>query len=173
MRTGWLAADGFAGAALAGLIAALCAWLLFRAVAVAVVGLHADRIVAAVERASYPGRHAAARIVPVTQGAGGAIRSVVRAIGWNLLMLPLYLLLLATGIGAPLLFFAMNAWLLGRDLAEQVEGRHPDLPPLSAGQRSQIGLVSALMFLLPVLNLLAPVLSVAMATHMFLGRRAD
>lgn len=170
-ETGWLEADGLSGAVIAGLIAILCLWLLFRAVAVAIVGLYAERIVAVIERASYGERHAAARIVPATEGARVAIRSAVRAIGWNLAALPLYLLLLATGVGVPLLFIGVNSYLLGRDMAELVEGRHPDLPRFSAGQRWQIGFVSALLFIPPVVNLLAPILSVAMAAHMFHGRR--
>lgn len=164
--------DGLASAALAALIAMLCAWLLFRAVAIAIVGLHADRIVAAVERASHAPRHAASRAVPAAEGLRVAIRSALRAIGWNLAAVPLYLVLLATGIGAPLLFLGVNAYLLGRDLAELVEGRHPGLPAFTAGERWQIGLVSALLFIPPVVNLLAPVWSVAMATHMFHGRKA-
>lgn len=172
-QTGWLAGDGLAGAALAALIAAALGWLLFRAVAIAIVGLYADRIVAAVEAASHGDRHTRARVVPVTQGARVALRSALRAVGWNLAAVPVYIVLLATGVGAPLLFLAVNACLLGRDLAELVEGRHPDLPPLRAGARWQLGLVSALLFLPPVVNLLAPLWSVSMATHMFHGRRPD
>jgi uncharacterized protein involved in cysteine biosynthesis len=173
LQTGWLQADGFVGAVIAALIGILCFWLLFRAVAVAVVGLYADRIVATVEQASYGERHVLARVVPVREGARVAIRSVSRAIGWNLAALPLYVLLVATGIGAPLLFIGVNAYLLGRDMAELVEGRHPDLRPFSAAERWQVGLVSALLFLPPVVNLLAPVWSVAMAAHMFHGRRGS
>jgi len=170
-RMGWTQADGIIGALISALIIGVGAWVLFRTVAVAIVGLYADRIVATVEQASYAERHALARVVPVTEGMRVAVRSVRRAIGWNLAALPVYLLLVATGVGAPLLFLTVNAYLLGRDMAELVEGRHPDLPPLRAGERWQIGAVSALLFVLPVVNLLAPVWSVAMATHMFHGRK--
>jgi uncharacterized protein involved in cysteine biosynthesis len=170
-QMGWLQVGGIAGAAAAALIAIVCGWVLFRAVAVSIVGLYADHIVTTVEQASYAPRHAAARVVPVTQGMRVAIRSVLRAIGWNLAALPLYAVLLVTGIGAPLLFLIVNAYLLGRDMAELVEGRHPDLPPFTRGERWQIGLVSALLFVPPVVNLFAPVWSVAMAAHMFHGRR--
>jgi uncharacterized protein involved in cysteine biosynthesis len=172
LQLGWPGHEGLAGAALAVMIAVLCAWLLFRAVAIGIVGLYADRIVAAVEQASYGERHALARVVPVTEGLAVATRSILRAIGWNLVALPLYALLLFTGIGAPLLFLLVNAYLLGRDMAELVEGRHPDLPRLTAGERWQIGLVSALLFLPPVVNLFAPVWSVAIAAHMFHANNA-
>lgn len=172
-QTGWLDADGFAGAALAVLIALVVGWLLFRTVAIAIVGLYTDRIVAVVEQASYPARHAQAVAVPFAAGMRVALRSGLRAIGWNIAALPLYLLLLATGIGGPILFLALNAYLLGRDLAELIEGRHPDLPVFTSVQRWQLGFASALLFLPPVVNLLAPVWSVAMAAHMFHGRRQN
>lgn len=172
-QTSWLQGEDAIGAAIAVALTILCGWLLFRAVAVAIVGLYADRIVATVEQASYAERHAAARAVPVTEGMRIAIRSVLRAIGWNLLAIPAYLVLLVTGIGAPLLFLALNAYLLGRDMAELVEGRHPGLPGFTSLERWQIGLVSALLFLPPVVNLFAPVWSVAMATHMFHGRKGE
>lgn len=171
MQIGWLQDAGVASAVLAVLIGILCAWLLFRAIAIAIVGLYAERLVAAVEMASYGARHELARAVPPIEGLRVAIRSGLRAIGWNLAVLPLYALLLVTGVGAPLLFLLVNAYLFGRDLAELVEGGHPDLPRFTSGQRWQLGLVSALLFVLPVINLLAPVWSVAMATHMFHGRQ--
>ncbi|MCW2383247.1 MULTISPECIES: EI24 domain-containing protein [unclassified Sphingobium] len=166
-RTGWLDADGFAGAALAVAIALVIGWLLFRAVAIAIVGLYADRIVAVVEQTDYPTRHAQAAAVPFATGMRIALRSAGRAVGWNLAVLPLYVALLVTGVGAPILFLVLNAYLLGRDLAELIEGRHPGLAAFTAGQRWQLGLVSALLFLPPVVNLLAPIWSVAMAAHMF------
>lgn len=170
---GWSQADGAAGALLSALIIGVGAWLLFRTVAMAIVGLHADRIVMAVEQASYPARLAAARAVPFGEGLRVTIRSALRAIGWNLVALPAYPLLLVTGIGTPLLFLTINAYLLGRDLAELVEGRHPALPGFTAVARWQLGIISALLFLPPIVNLFAPVLSVAMATHMFHGRRTE
>jgi len=44
-------------------------------------------------------------------------------------------------------------------------------PPLPRGGRWLMGLVSALLFLVPLVNLLAPIFSAAMAVHMLLGRK--
>ena len=170
-QIGWLQGEGFASAAMALMLALIAGWLLFRAVSIAIVGLYADRIVIAVEAASYPDRHAMGRAVPVLEGARVAIRSVCRAVGWNLVALPIYLLLLVTGIGTPVLFLTLNAYLLGLDLAELIEGRHPHAARFTAVARWQTGFASALLFLLPIVNLLAPVWSVAMATHMFHRRQ--
>lgn len=95
----------------------------------------------------------------------------MRTIGWNLLALPAYILLLATGVGTIGLFLTLNAYLLGRDLADMVEPRHPDLPPMARLDRWLMGLVSALLFLVPLVNLLAPIWSAAMAVHMLHGAR--
>ncbi len=42
----------------------------------------------------------------------------------NLLLSPLYLILLVTGVGTALAFFLVNGWLLGRDLGDMVAARH-------------------------------------------------
>ncbi len=171
-RFGWSVLDGAASAALAVLLATGCGWLLFRTVAMAVVGLFSDRIVTAVEAAHFPARHGAARPIPIGESIGMSLRSVGRALLWNGLALPLYLVLLPTGVGPPLLFLLLNGYLLGRDLADLVEPRHPGQMRLSRAARWQLGLASALIFLIPVVNLLAPLWSVAMAVHLFHRREA-
>ena len=88
-----------------------------------------------------------------------------------MLALPAYLFLLVTGVGTIALFLALNAYLLGRDMADMVEPRHPALPPIGRGSRWLMGLLSAIAFLVPLVNLLAPIWSAAMAVHMLHGQR--
>lgn len=167
-------AEGMVAAAvltLAGL------WLLFPAIAIGILGLFSDEVVAAVEALHYPAR--AARAKP--PGWGAAIRlglgSAGRLIGYNLLALPFYLLLLLTAIGPVALFLVVNALALGRDLDEMVAVRHLDAGERKArlaatrGGRALTGLVAAGLFMVPLVNLLAPVLGAALATHRFHGRR--
>jgi CysZ protein len=148
-------------------------WLLFRAIAVAVIGVFGDEVVAAVEARHYPAAHAAARPVPFARSLAMGIGSAARAIGVNLLLLPIYLLLIVTGLGTPILFFAVNGWLLGRDLGDMVAARHMPAGRLSewrrqtALRRFALGLIGTGLFVVPVLNLVAPVLGAAMATHVF------
>ena len=162
---------------MAGLLIALAllgaSWLLFRAVAIAVVGLFADGIVADVEGRRYP--EAARRAVPVSfaKSLRLGLVSVVRLIAVNLVALPLYIPLLFTAIGAPLLAFAINAALLGRDLEAMVLARHPDAPRLARGDRWALGILSAAAFVVPVVNLLAPILGAAMAVHLIHLRNRD
>jgi CysZ protein len=167
---GW-SGGGLAEATATVLGLAVLGWLLFRTIATAVMSVFADDIVIAVERDSYPGTAATACPVGLARSLRLAARSVARTLGWNLLALPLYLLLLATGVGAIALFLALNAYLLGRDLADMVEPRHTVLPSITPLGRWLMGLVSALLFLMPLINLLAPIWSAAMAVHMLHGVR--
>lgn len=141
-------------------------WLLFRAVAIAVIGLFADGLVADIERRHYPA--AAARAVDVGWGQSVrlALASLGRLIGGNLLALPLYVLLLVTGIGTPILALLVNALLLGRDLEAMVLARHPGRARFARSTRWPLGLLSAASFVVPIANLLAPLLGTAMAVHM-------
>lgn len=151
----------------------LALWLLFRAVAIAVVGIFADEVVAAVEARYYPAALATARPVPFARGLAMGLRSAGRVLLANLIMLPLYVVLLTTGIGTAAAFFAVNAWLLGRDLGDMVASRHLDCAGVkqwrqrTGPRRFLLGLGGTGLFVIPVANLAAPVLGAAMATHLF------
>ena len=106
------------------------------------------------------------------------LASAARALGYNILAAPVYILLLVTGIGVPIAFFAVNAILLGRDLQDMVAARHAaDYRNLTAGsslpklERFVLGLVTALMLAIPFVNFLAPLLGAAMATHLVHGKK--
>lgn len=159
-------------------VSAFALWLLFRAVAVAVLGLFADEVVAAVEARHYPAALATARPVPFARSLATGLGSAGRVVLVNLAMLPVYVLLLATGIGTAAAFFLVNGWLLGRDLGDMVASRHLDGQGLAAWRartgprRFLLGLGGTGLFVIPFLNLAAPVLGAAMATHLFHRDRA-
>lgn len=170
---GWGAEGGLAAAALAAIAGVAAAWLLFRAVAVPIIGFFADEVVAAIERKHYPEAAQAARTTSVAVSVRLGLASVARLIGINLLALPLYGLLLFTAIGPVVLFVAINALLLGRDLGEMVAVRHLDADARPSwlretrGERALLGLGVTGLFLLPVVNFVAPILGAGLATHMF------
>lgn len=175
---GWSGSDAFADIATIVLVI-FAHWLMFRAIAVAVVGIFADEVVAAVEAKYYPAAHAQARDVPLGRSIAMGLGSALRLIAVNLLLSPLYLILLVTGVGTALAFFLVNAWLLGRDLGDMVAARHMPRGDLRGWRRRTgigrfaLGAVGTGLFLVPILNLIAPVLGAAMATHAFhRGRRA-
>ena len=156
----------------------LFGWVLFRAVAIAVIGLFGDAIVIAVERRHYPEALANAHDVPFALSLRMGLGSAGRALGVNLVLAPAYILLLVTGFGTPLLFFAANGWLLGVDLGEMVAARHIPHAEMKAWRAStrwsrwELGVIVSGLLTVPVINLLAPVLGAAMAAHLFHGRKA-
>lgn len=155
------------------LVGALGAWLLFRAIAVAVIGVFADEVVHAVEAKHYPERFAAARDLSFARSLGMGIRSAARALLVNLVLAPVYVALLITGVGTALAFFLVNSWLLGRDLGDMVAVRHLPAADLARWRsatrlsRFTLGAAGTALFFVPFVNFAAPVLGAAMATHLF------
>ena len=144
-------------------------WLLFRVVALAVLQFFADDVVRAVERRHY-GAAANVPDLPFSTELKGSARGLLRVIAVNAVVLPVALLLLVTGVGTALVLWAANAWLLGRELTEMVWLRHradrTELAPVSGLTRFLLGGVVAALLVVPIVNLLAPVLGAAAATHL-------
>ncbi len=176
--TQWTPTDGnggFVAAALVGLVLIVSLWFLFRFVALAVLQLFGDEVVRAVEARHYPASAASARPLGWREELRVGLRSLGRSLGYNLLTLPVALLLLVTGVGTVLVFAAVNAVLLGRELTEMVALRHRDdagnAPLPGFATRTALGTVVVVLLLVPFVNLLAPVLGAAAATHLVHRRR--
>ena len=162
--------SGFAEAAAAALIALIAAWLLFRVVALAVLQFFADEIVAAVEAKHYPQAAQQARPLPFRRDFANSIRGVGRTLGANLLALPVAIVLFITGVGPVLVFLAVNAWLLGRELTDMAWLRHcgedPKGNPVARGERILLGGAVAAILMVPFASLFAPILGAAAGTHL-------
>lgn len=154
----------------AAVLVVLGALLLWRILAIAVLQFFADEVVAAVEARHYPAALASARKLGWREELANSARGAGRALGLNLLALPVALVLLLTGIGAPLVFWLVNAVLLGRELSDMVWLRHRHAigvpSPVAGAERFALGGVVAALLAVPVVNLLAPVLGAAMAAHL-------
>ncbi|MEO9470298.1 EI24 domain-containing protein [Parasphingorhabdus sp.] len=175
-----LEGGGFAAAATAVLIAIFAAVFLFRVIAMFVLNIFSDEIVDAVEAKHYPERAAQARQPGHIVGVKMGLASVGRAIGYNILALPIYVLLLFTAVGTPAAFFAVNALLIGRDLQDMIVVRHAadqgtdaDEWTLSKFPRFGLGLITAILLAIPFVNFLAPILGAAMATHLVHTKRDE
>ena len=144
------------------------AWFAYPLVITAILGLVADQICDAVEQSYYPG------LAPA-QGLGllPSIAEAASFLGWalllNILVLPLYLL---PGPNV-IVYIALNGWLLGREyfdnvgLRRQSRNQHRQL---RRSLRFEIWLAGALiagLLLIPVANLLAPVLGLALMVHQY------
>lgn len=164
--TGWLA--GLAAAA-GGLLVAAAAFWLFVPLMLAIAGLFLDGVAAAVEQRHYPA-------LPPPQGAGlaaqgwAAITMAMKLGAITLVLLPLALLVPL--VGAPLLWI-VAAIGLGEGLFEGVAQRRMDAGAARALTRARrvpvwgLGAVLALLGLVPLLNLLVPVIGTAAMTHLF------
>lgn len=149
-------------------------WLLFRVVAMAVLQFFADEVVAAVEARHYPARAAQAQSLPFRRDLANSVRGLLRALGYNLLALPLAGLVAFTAVGPALVFLGVNAVLLGRELTDMAwlrhEGSAPGGNPAGKGERFLLGASIAGLMLVPVAGLIAPVLGAAAGTHLVLRR---
>lgn len=144
--------------------------ILFRIVAVAITWVFADDIIDAVEDRHYPHHANLGQRPGLATGVTMALRSVARVIGYNLLALPIYPLLLITGVGTAIAFLLVNALLLGRDLEDMLIARHGKLHgSISKLPRLLLGLLGTAAMLIPFVNLLVPVIATAMAVHMVHG----
>jgi uncharacterized protein involved in cysteine biosynthesis len=149
--------------------AVLLSWLLFPAVATLIMGFFLERVAATVEAAHYPGRgpprHQSIREIVVS-----GTRLMLLAIGLNLLALPVYLLLPGFNIAV---FLVLNGYLFGREYFEVVALRRLDVDATTAmrrrfsGRLFYGGVMIAGMFLVPLLNLVAPVIATAFMVHVF------
>ncbi len=154
---------------LSGILSLTGAWLLFPIAVIALTSLFTDRIAAAVEARHYPALPAP-RNIPLTEEVRGALALLGKGLLLNLAILPLYLL---AGPIAPLLFYAANGYLLGRDNFQSIALRRLPLATVQAvarRERGQIwaaGTVLAFLGTVPFLNLLVPIIATAFMIHLF------
>lgn len=160
-----------AGEAAAFVLSMLLTWLGFTSIATAVMAMWQDEIIVAVEQRYYPQAKGHALGLGVELAMGG--RAAMRVALINLALLPAYLLLLVTAVGPLFLFIIANGWALGREYLEAVAARHVALGESRAWPKRHrwdswgIGLAIAVLFAVPLLNLLAPAIGAMMATHIF------
>ncbi len=140
-------------------------------VASAITSMFLDDVANAVEAKHYP---ALPRPTPVS--VGDALRDTVNFLGVliaaNLLALILYLLFTPL---APVIFWGLNGFLLGREyftMAAQRRMSRAEAKALRSRHVGTIWVAGALMAIpltVPLLNLLVPILGAATFTHLFHG----
>jgi uncharacterized protein involved in cysteine biosynthesis len=168
----WIGTVGFlddlASWAAVGLMLALSVVLMVP-VAAAVVGFFLDDVAAAVEARHYP------RLPPVTPPglraqAADALRFLGLVVAVNLVALVVYL---AVAPLAPFVFWLVNGFLLGREYFQLVALRRLGPAGAAALRRRHFwriwaaGTAMAVPLSVPLLNLLVPIVGVAVFTHQF------
>ena len=138
-------------------------------VAALFVGLFLEDVAEAVEARHYPALPPA-NAPGLAANLGNALRFAGVVIAANLLAIVLYLV---AGPLAPVVFYAVNGYLLGREYFELVAARHMGFRAAVAFRRRHwarawaAGALMAVPLTIPVMNLFVPVLGVATVTHQF------
>ena len=163
---GWVDTLASAGSILVMLVLSV---VLMVPVASAFTGLFLEDVAAAVESRYYPHLPAAAP-VPLGEALRDSVGFLGVIVGVNLVALVLYFLV---GPFAPLLFWAVNGFLLGREYFQLVAMRRLGRAGAVAARKRHRGTIWAAGILMaaplsvPVLNLFVPILGAATFTHLF------
>ena len=134
-----------------------------------VMGFLAEDAVRIVEARDYPATQGT-HDVSMMETLGVAVRFLVRLVLLNLLALPVYLFLPGLNLAV---FVGLNGYLTGREFFEMVALRHGGAAQVRLWRRRHGwrifagGVVIALAFAVPVLNILAPLFGAAMMVHLF------
>ena len=160
-------------ALLGGVAAAFVAWMLFPVIAAELVFVFLDSIADAVEKRHYPGL-SPVRPASFWQYTRAGIRLALVMACFNLLILPISFIPVVQVI-YPVLYFAVNGTLLGREYMEVVGPRRITFAATRKLRRQHrmklfvSGVIIALLFVVPVFNLIAPVVATAFMVHVYHG----
>ena len=158
--------------ALGGLTVIILTVLLFPATIGLISSLFLEEIAASVEARHYPrlppGRHQS-----IAEAFGVAARFTALVIAVNVLILPIYFILLWIPPLNALLFYGVNGYLLGREYFELVAQRHLEpavarqIYRLHRGRLFVAGVWIAVLMSIPVANILTPLIATAFMVHVY------
>lgn len=154
------------------IVIALGIYILFPIIMSVMIGLFLEEIATAVEDRYYPQRKGP-RIVGFIQGLFSGLVLTLKVMAIHLLFAIPYLILsiFTAGIGTLILFSMVNAWAYSQEYYSLVAGRHmtPRDVRLSYKKHKReiffSGIVIAVLLLIPLINILVPLIGVALLTH--------
>ena len=153
---------------LGGFVFFVVLWLLFAAIVQFVAGFYLERVIEAVEARHFPGLPPATP-PPLRATLGAMLRLFASMLLFNLVALPIYLI---PTVGL-VVFYVLNGYLLGREYFEMVAIRRTDGASMRATRRAHrgplmgAGLVTTLLLSLPLVNLVAPIVTAAAMVHYY------
>ena len=153
---------------LGGLAVGALTWLLLPSAMSAVIGFFLEDIANGVEKKHYPDL-APANAISTANTVLTTFRFLAIMLTLNIIMLPFLL----TGPFFPFVFYSINGYLLGREYFEMVAFRRigPSearaLRKKHAFQLFLVGILVAFMLTVPIVNLLAPIITTGMMVHLF------
>ncbi|SIS77128.1 EI24 domain-containing protein [Paracoccus saliphilus] len=146
----------------------LMGFFLMAPVAAGFCGLFAERVSEAVERIHYPS--ATGQPMDFLDGLLETMVLMAAIIGVAILSLALTPFL---GPLAPILFYGLNGWSLGREFFQMAARRHlhglqaTALRKENSGKITVAGALIAVLLTVPVVNIIGPLLAAAAFTHLF------
>lgn len=136
------------------------------------VSIFLDDIVDAVEDKYYPAQKAGPRL-GVGRLAYLAVRLLLFILLLNILIIPLYVLFFWLPFVPMIIFYTLNAYLLGWGYYEMIAVRHLGIKQAGKHQKSirlpiiLAGLLTMVLFTIPIVNLAAPIMGLALICHVF------
>ena len=159
-----------------GTLGFITALLLFPATFVLVASFFQETVANLVESRHYP-ELSAAHGAPLLTSVFAALRFFLLMLTVNVIALPFYFLLMWLAGSGALFMLVVNGMLAGREYYEIVALRRMSRLDMDASRRKNrrayflTGICIAGLGLIPVVNLLVPVLGIAVMVHVFHGRR--
>ena len=146
----------------------LMGFFLMAPVAAGFAGLFSENVAEAVEELHYPNRQGTS--LSILDGLGESVALMVLV-----LLVAVVSLLLTPFLGpfAPVLFYGVNGWLLGREFFQMAARRHlskDSAATMRSQYRGQIllsGILVAVALTIPIVNIAVPLLAAASFTHLF------
>lgn len=148
------------------LLVLVVGWFTFPLVVTAMTGLFLEPLADRIERRHYP-TAPTPRKVPLGEQIHSSLRVLIRGIGWNLLALPFYFI----PVFNVAVYVLLNAFLLSREYFQVVAVRHVSLAEAKVLYRAHRkdmlrgGMTLSLLFVIPGVNLCAPLLATAWMVH--------
>ncbi|MBY0430631.1 MAG: EI24 domain-containing protein [Rhodospirillales bacterium] len=160
-----------------GIMVALLALLLFPGIVVTVLSFLLEDIARAVEKRHYP-HLPEPRSQSLGETLGGTLRFALAILGVTLVALPFYAIPVVNLVAFPIIGVAANGYLLSREYFELVAVRRLDAAQADVLRRRYsarlwlMGMAFACLMLVPLVNLVAPVIATAAMVHVFESLRS-
>ena len=146
-------------------------WFLFPSIVTLIVTFFLEKVIDAVEEKHYPNL-SKTRPQSMLEIGSITIKFMILSITLNLLVIPFYLIFFFLGPLNLFIFYILNGYLLGKEYFELVAYRR--LEPNKANDLFKryrinvfsVGLISALLMTIPLVNMAAPIISVAAMVHL-------
>jgi uncharacterized protein involved in cysteine biosynthesis len=176
LQQGWFAKtrwDEWLLSGVGSILVLVVGWFTFPIIVTAMCGVFLEPLADRIERRHYP-TAPTPRQVPLSEQIHSSLRVLLRGIGWNLLALPFYFIPVLN----VLVYTMLNSFLLSREYFQVVAVRHvslaeaKDLYRVHRKGMLRGGLTLALLFIIPGVNLCAPLLATAWMVHR-VWRRED